>query len=81
MSVRAKFVLQSVTRQKHWDKTKPDIETLKFSPVMSGSPENEAFYAASPGGSIELATVNAAAAASASFEIGKEYYVDFSPAN
>lgn len=51
---------------------------VKLNPVMDGSAENKEFYKYSPSGSIELGTVNEAA--SAMFEIGKEYYVDFTPA-
>lgn len=75
MSIRAKFIVQSVTRQKHWDKSKGDISTIKLNPVTSGSDENKAFFEATPSGSIELGTINADAAAA--FDLGKEYYVDF----
>lgn len=49
-----------------------------FHPVYSGSPENEAFWKATPGGTIILYTVNPQALAQ--FEQGKEYYLDFTPA-
>lgn len=55
-----------------------DGVNLTFSPVYSGSPENEEFFKYTPGGTIGFYTVNKAAAAN--FEQGKEYYVDFSPA-
>jgi hypothetical protein len=51
---------------------------IKLSPVMDGSAENKEFYKYSPSGAIELGTVNEAAAAM--FEVGKEYYVDFTQA-
>jgi hypothetical protein len=47
-------------------------------PVYSGSEENEQFYAATPGGSISLSVVNEKAIPH--FVPGKEYYVDFTPA-
>lgn len=47
-------------------------------PVMSGSKENEKFYRYSPSGKMELGTLNPKAAKF--FEIGKEYYIDFSEA-
>lgn len=54
--------------------------TLTMSPVYSTDPnhENKAFWDASPGGSLTLNVVNKAA--SDQFELGKEYYVDFTPA-
>lgn len=75
MSVRAKFVVQSVTRTQHWDKAKGEVQTIKLTPVTSGSDENKAFYDATPGGSIDLQTLNPQAASY--FELGKEYYLDF----
>lgn len=78
MTVRAKFVCNSITRQKHWDQAKGEIQTIKLTPVTSGSGENKSFYEATPSGSIELGTVNEAAAKS--FELGKAYYIDFTPA-
>lgn len=40
-----------------------------------GSAENKRFYASSPSGSIKLTTVHEGL-----FDIGKEYYVDFTEA-
>lgn len=77
MSVRAKFKVQSITRQQHWDASKGEIQTIKLAPVTSGSAENASFYAATPTGSIELATVNGEAAAQ--FTLGGEFYIDFTP--
>lgn len=53
--------------------------SIRLSPVVSGSPENEQFYKWTPGGSVHLFTINEAAAKQ--FEVGKEFYVDFTPAN
>lgn len=78
MTVRAKFTVQSVTQTKHWDKSKGYISTIKLQPVTSGSEENQSFYEATPSGSIELGTVNEAAASQ--FELGAEYYIDFTKA-
>lgn len=81
--VRAKFRLDQISRQR-WTKYedgKPvpyEVQTLRFNPVVDGSPENKAFYAATPTGSIELGTVNADAVKQ--FELSKEYYIDFTPA-
>lgn len=75
MSVRAKFKVISITITEHWDKTKGNISTIKLSPVISGSDKNKEFYAATPSGDITLGTINDSAASQ--FELGKEYYVDF----
>jgi hypothetical protein len=46
--------------------------------VTGGSKENEEFFRYSPWGKIDMGTVNAAAARQ--FEIGDEFYVDFTKA-
>jgi hypothetical protein len=56
-----------------------DGKQIEFSPVYTGSEENKSFFEATPGGHIILNTVNAEA--SAHFEVGKEYYIDFTLAN
>jgi hypothetical protein len=78
MSVRAKFKVDSITRTKHWDKSKGEIQTIKLSPVSSGSQENTSFYAATPSGQISLDTLNEEAGRQ--FELGVEYYIDFTKA-
>ena len=54
-------------------------ENIQFSPVYSGSKENEQFFAATPGGTFSFYTVNKSAADQ--FEMGKEYYFDITAAN
>lgn len=71
MTVRAKFSVQSVLHS-------VSGATVTLTPVVSGSKENESFYKYTPGGKIELSTVNPEAAAQ--FSPGKEFYIDFSPA-
>jgi hypothetical protein len=78
MSVRTKFYVVSLTKQKMWNGEDGVGIVINLSPPMSGSDENKEFYKYSPSGSIELGTVNEGAAAQ--FEIGKEYYIDFTPA-
>jgi hypothetical protein len=51
---------------------------LTFTPVYSGSEENKSFFAATPGGVFQFYTVNKIVADQ--FEMGREYYVDISPA-
>ena len=92
--VRAKFRLNSYTTELHQSfphrtaDDKPDYarpvsvekRTLNFTPVHSdveGS-ENKSFWDASPSGSVQLGVVNPEAWKH--FEIGKEYYLDFTPA-
>ena len=89
MTVRAKFTITKIERSLG---SVPDPENpgkWKQGPLVSihghpvygnGDPnhENTKFWQASPNGSLLLGTVNEAAAAQ--FELGKEYYVDFSPA-
>lgn len=75
--VRAKFVVDSVTPNGQ-ESEENKGSTVVLTPVYGGSPENESFYKWTPGGSIQLSTINEEAAKQ--FEVGKEYYVDFTPA-
>ncbi|MGH6814051.1 MAG: hypothetical protein ACREDM_17510 [Methylocella sp.] len=74
MAVRAKFVVQSITSSKAWNSNKL-MGIVKLVPVTSGSEENKSFYEATPGGEINLGTVNEEALKQ--FAIGAEFYVDF----
>ena len=69
--VRAKFRCETKTETVHGFK-------VELKPVISGSQENEDFYRYTPGGEITLYTINENAASQ--FIIGKEYYIDFTPA-
>ena len=51
---------------------------LAFYTVYAGSEENDKYFKATPSGHVYVQTVNAQAAAN--FEVGKNYYVDFNPA-
>jgi hypothetical protein len=85
MQVRAKFKCDSITHlmMQIWDgKTSAPTpaRTIVMTPVYgNGDPdhENTKFWKASPGGKLELNIVNAEAVEG--FEVGKEYYLDFSP--
>lgn len=70
--VRAKFKINSKEET-------IDGVTIKAWPVTNGSEENQEFFRWTPSGKIELGTVNKAVADQ--FQIGKEYYVDFTPAD
>lgn len=76
--VRAKFKVHSITKSAGWNGAK-EMHTVKLQPVTSGSDENKSFYAATPGGAIELSLVSADVGAQ--FGIGDEFYVDFTKAD
>jgi hypothetical protein len=71
MRVRAKMKVVEKTQYQ-------DGHKVRLHPVTGGSAENDEFYRYTPAGSVELSTINDSAAAS--FEVGKAYYVDFTPA-
>jgi hypothetical protein len=73
MSVRAKFKVTSITE------SEGSLKSIRLQPVVGGSPENEKFFKYTPGGQIELGTVNSAAAEQ--FIVGKLYYIDFTAAD
>ncbi len=75
-TVRAKFRVDSIERRKWFGGS--EVQTIKLQPVHTGSEENQRFYEATPGGAIELACARPEAAAM--FELGGEYFVDFTPA-
>jgi len=73
-SVRAKFVCNGVT-----DYPENQQKTVSLTPVIDGSEENKSFAKYTPGGSVSLSISYETDAANL-FEEGKEYFVDFSPA-
>ena len=70
MKVRAKFYCSSMTMIPGGDKF---LYNYKFSAVTSGSDENKKFWKYTPSGNIELQSIT-----DNQFEVGKEYYLDFS---
>lgn len=70
--VRAKFKVET--------KDPGEQGRVTLRPVYSSDPnhENKSFWDATPGGNIELYITNPAGFRQ--LELGKEYYVDFSPA-
>lgn len=76
MSVRAKFI---VSEKKESHSTPEAVFTITMTPVTSGSEENDTFYKYTPGGQLVLSVLNPAAAAA--FEVGSQYYLDFSRAD
>jgi hypothetical protein len=79
MTVRAKFKVDSIERSKYGSDA--EIQNVKLSAVYGGdkgSEENKKFWKYTPTGNISLGTINADAAAY--FELGEEYYIDFTKA-
>ena len=74
MSVRAKF---DCINKEH-DTHDPNHGSVTLRAVHTGSEENDRFFRLAPAGSITIATLNPEAFAL--FEPGKDYYVDFTPA-
>lgn len=70
--VRAKFKVDQVS------KNEEGAGSVTLRPVYGGSPENDEFFRMTPGGQITLATINPVALGQ--FTEGKEYFVDFTPA-
>lgn len=76
MTVRSKMKLTSITSHA-WS---PNAKTLKFSAQYDPDiPEDQRFQKATPTASIEIQIDNPAAVDK--FELGQDYYVDFSPVN
>lgn len=93
MSVRAKFKVDSYSTQlsqskidpsKGWEKENmqpTELRSVVMSPVYANNDpnhENTKFWSATPSGRLELGTINPEAWKQ--FELGKEYYLDFTPA-
>lgn len=76
MPVRAKFLLSEVTNTAY----NPAAKRLKFTAQYDVSiPEDQRFQKATPWGEFEMQVDNPAAVAQ--FELGKQYYIDFTPAD
>ncbi|GAA6621591.1 hypothetical protein [Scytonema sp. NUACC26] len=72
--MRAKFTVASITEYANIAGKK-----IIMSPVLTGSFENEQFYKSTPNGNLEM-FINGGSA-TGYFEIGKEYYLDFTKAD
>lgn len=71
MSVRAKFRVNHIEQS-------GSGKSIVLHPVYSDSEENKAFFQSTPGGTISLYCVNERA--NEQFALGKEFYIDFTPA-
>ena len=76
--VRAKFVCIEIrkvmggTYDENGKYTSGILHAFRFVTVTSNSEENKKFFSSTPNGSIEIQSVR-----DDIFEIGKEYYIDF----
>jgi len=75
MSVRAKMTLTSVTHNSRSPSSKALKFTSQYDPTI---PEDQRFQKATPSAQFEISIDNPAALEQ--FELGKSYYVDFTPA-
>lgn len=77
MVVRAKFVVDEVTSTHNGAE---ELRTIILSPVTrdTNNAENSEFWKWTPSGKIEMSVLNLKAAEQ--FELGAEYYVDFTKA-
>lgn len=69
--VRAKFKCVSMEKVEGWNGNKFHYN-YRFMTVSGNSEENKSFFAATPSGDVKLTAVRADL-----FEVGKEYYLDF----
>ena len=72
MKTRCKFKCTHVEAQ--GSESDPQ-QYARFEAVVSGSPENESFFRWTPSGQLSLGVVRGG-----QFEVGKEYYLDITPA-
>jgi hypothetical protein len=75
MTVRIKVICRS----KQHDTGSPDQGTVALDAVTHGSSENEQYFSLTPAANVSLGILNPEAFAQ--FEPGKEYFIDFTPAN
>lgn len=72
MSIRAKFIVESITETAY-------SRTVKMRAVMAGDGKgNESWSQATPSGELTMVVTNPAAYSQ--FEVGKPYFLDFTPA-
>lgn len=72
VTVRAKFKVCEINKYS-------DGISVTLRPVVTGSKENEQFFAATPWGELKMGTVNQAAASQ--FAVGDEFYIDLTKAD
>ncbi len=77
---RAKFIVQKIERElrtvwTHGNSQMKEVHTVQMFPVAANSEENAKFFASTPCGEIKIGVIDPGL-----FELGKEYYVDFTEA-
>ena len=73
MNTRCKFKCVSKREYEGWGKAPvPKFYEYEFQVVTGGSHENDMFFASTPSGSLKVSVVR-----DDSFDVGKEYYLDF----
>lgn len=72
--MRAKFVVSEIVER---ESSPTSLWTVKLRAVSGDTPENKAFWAYTPAGTIELQVINRATAQQ--FTVGQHVYVDFTP--
>ena len=75
MKTRIKVKCVEIAEREHWTEKSEKLHAAKFCAVMAGSPENEQFFAATPFLQMEVTT-----ARNGIFQVGREYYLDFTAA-
>jgi hypothetical protein len=86
MAVRARFQVMSITSYANQNphtarERNVAVVEVTMKPVYSSDPkhENKAFWDATPGGELKMSVTNLDAVNA--FQLGQEYYLDFTPAD
>jgi hypothetical protein len=77
MTVRAKFFVAAKNTTADRPNAVAECQSITFQVVYGDAPENKEWSKYTPWGKIEMGVTNPEAAAK--FEVGKCYYVDFTP--
>ena len=77
MTVRAKFFVTEINHR-HTGNPDSNYAEIKLVPVYNDGEENASWSKWTPSGSIEMAVTNPAAVDQ--FELGKAYFINFTPA-
>lgn len=76
-TVRAKFQCLEIKNHHVQGGADQVLAEVRLTPVYGGSEENKSWSRYTPSGEIKMSITNPDAIAK--FELGKEYYVDFTP--
>lgn len=76
MKTRCKFYCSDISKSvttihKNGESKETELFNVRFNAVVSGSTENEKFFAYTPSGQLTFSSVF-----EGDFEIGKQYYID-----